>query len=107
MAGFVALAVAAGVSVVAGVVSGNRWFIEPRRLAFSYLTALDVRDESERRCAGLGDVASPDGGGLVGRRPAPARKPDTAAHLDRDPLHPSRTQPELDLPMGGPVASLR
>jgi len=38
--GFLTLAVAAGVFVAAGVVSGDRWFIDPRRLAFSYLTGL-------------------------------------------------------------------
>jgi hypothetical protein len=38
--GFLALAVAAGVAVVAGAVSGDRWSIDPRRLAFSYLTSL-------------------------------------------------------------------
>jgi hypothetical protein len=38
--GCLTLAVAAGGSIVAGVVAGDGWFIDPRRLAFSYLTGL-------------------------------------------------------------------
>ena len=37
---FLVLAVATGLAVVAGTISGDRWFFEPRRLAFSYLTGL-------------------------------------------------------------------
>jgi hypothetical protein len=38
--GFLALALVAGVSVLAGVLAGDRWFIDPRRFSFSYLTGL-------------------------------------------------------------------
>jgi hypothetical protein len=38
--GFLALAVAAALVLGAGVISRARFFVEPRRLAFSYLTAL-------------------------------------------------------------------
>ena len=90
-----------------GVVSGDRWVVDPRRLAFSYLTALDVRDQRERRGAGLGDAAPPDRGGLVGRHPPAAGEPDAAAALDRAPVHPRRAEPEPALPLGRPVAGLR
>jgi hypothetical protein len=38
--GFVGLAFASGLLGAAGVMSGDRFFVEPRRLAFSYLTAV-------------------------------------------------------------------
>jgi hypothetical protein len=40
VAGFLTLAVAAAVSIAVGVAAGDHWFIERRRLAFSYLTGL-------------------------------------------------------------------
>ncbi len=105
--GLLALAIAAGVTVVAGLFLGDRSATDPRRLVFSYLTSLMFVTSVSVGALGLGDVAPPDRRGLVGGHPATAGEPHAAAPLDRDPLHPDRSEPEPALSLGRPVASRR
>ena len=71
----------------ADFVSGCALVGRPAAVAVFVSDGARVRDERERRSAGLADAAPPDRGGLVGGAPPVAGEPHAAAALDRAPVH--------------------